>query len=448
MYDDELPLLRWIAPIGYAIGGLGMLFVWFALAHDAWRRWRTGDKPPRCPKCWYNMTGSTSLVCPECGHAAHLPGRLMMSRRRWRRACYGATLIALAVPLVRSREFFSGNWIPKLPNWVLIVLVEDPCIPNAGFRDQSLTFAQKLVQELWARYGRGELSLSQRRRVATLQFTADRPPFVLETRREWPRGSTVYFQILKQFDGAVGRTATIRVQPGFDRTLAYSEVGSWDPQYPGWWSTCMPVHENIQYHTMPLLSDVQSVDMHIDVYEENEVIWSGVVITPIELRTDPDLVIQPIRDDAIDQKLLKCCMESLRLTDDGRWIGLTPPDTPDNADITFGLKVTILDTDREVAYAELVWTTGTRSAPRDRWSQLFGGSQKTQGGRPQVWRPLSGNIDYLARDKLTDVKWTVRVNGSRDLALRDIDGKRYWFGEFTLPASYLVAESDSQLPDY
>lgn len=48
---------------------------------------------PRCPKCWYNMTGAPSLVCPECGYDARRSKALYCTRRR-RWAMVAAVLMA------------------------------------------------------------------------------------------------------------------------------------------------------------------------------------------------------------------------------------------------------------------------------------------------------------------------------------------------------------------
>ena len=46
---------------------------------------RRMDDRPRCPKCWYDMTGAPSLTCPECGHDARSVARLTKNRRSVRR---------------------------------------------------------------------------------------------------------------------------------------------------------------------------------------------------------------------------------------------------------------------------------------------------------------------------------------------------------------------------
>ncbi len=50
----------------------------------------------RCPKCWYDMTGSFEagkLVCPECGNDAETEKRLHLARRRWPRVVVALVLL-------------------------------------------------------------------------------------------------------------------------------------------------------------------------------------------------------------------------------------------------------------------------------------------------------------------------------------------------------------------
>jgi len=67
-------------PIIWAVlvlfAGLTVLLLYLGLFQDRSRG------RPRCPKCWYNMTGAPSLICPECGHDACDPKRLHRTRRR------------------------------------------------------------------------------------------------------------------------------------------------------------------------------------------------------------------------------------------------------------------------------------------------------------------------------------------------------------------------------
>lgn len=50
----------------------------------------------RCPKCWYDMRGSPTLLCPECGHEAKTEQMLLHTRRAWRRVGVGLLCAIMA----------------------------------------------------------------------------------------------------------------------------------------------------------------------------------------------------------------------------------------------------------------------------------------------------------------------------------------------------------------
>src|SRR5438309_1158927 len=54
--------LDWLLTLlGYTLAAAGALLLLWSLFHDRPKGRR------RCPRCWYDMRGVPSLLCPECG---------------------------------------------------------------------------------------------------------------------------------------------------------------------------------------------------------------------------------------------------------------------------------------------------------------------------------------------------------------------------------------------
>src|SRR6266478_5076995 len=92
------PLILW-SSLGLSLG-LILVALW-AIAIGDRARGR-----PRCPRCWYDMTGAPSPTCPECGHTARNPGDLL--RARPRRLIAAASLAAGAAPVCWITA--AGGW--------------------------------------------------------------------------------------------------------------------------------------------------------------------------------------------------------------------------------------------------------------------------------------------------------------------------------------------------
>jgi len=78
-----------------------------------------GDRPKgrrRCPKCWYDMTG-TAATCPECGRTQKHEQRFFRTRRRWRTAvaCFLVTLAGAGTAAWRAEP----KWWEHTPTIVL-----------------------------------------------------------------------------------------------------------------------------------------------------------------------------------------------------------------------------------------------------------------------------------------------------------------------------------------
>ncbi len=68
--------LWWIGAAALGLAGLSLLY--WSLLKDRARGRR------RCPKCWYNMSGTQSMRCSECGSETKSEREFRKTRRRWR----------------------------------------------------------------------------------------------------------------------------------------------------------------------------------------------------------------------------------------------------------------------------------------------------------------------------------------------------------------------------
>lgn len=103
----------------FQVSAIGVLVCAMALVFLSYRGDRSRGRQ-RCPKCWYDMSGSP-LLCPECGRPSKNPKDLLRPRRRWRgiRASLIISLIAYGLWVVP--HVVEGGAPAAIPTWALIV---------------------------------------------------------------------------------------------------------------------------------------------------------------------------------------------------------------------------------------------------------------------------------------------------------------------------------------
>ncbi|MCA9290239.1 MAG: hypothetical protein KDA25_03865 [Phycisphaerales bacterium] len=137
----------------YLIGGLLFLSlciwtVWWSLFGDRAKSRR------RCPSCWYDMSGSPSLRCSECGHVAARERDLRRTRRRWFTGAFTAVAVSLLVT-VQVHDLSTNGIAAAMPTSVLILALP---------WEQSANGAAGV--EIMRRHMRGEVSQDQWRSIA------------------------------------------------------------------------------------------------------------------------------------------------------------------------------------------------------------------------------------------------------------------------------------------
>lgn len=121
------------------------LFVW------AWR----GERPRgrrRCARCWYDMSGASSLLCPECGREAKTPADLYRPRRRRKLAALAAIAMLTAPAAWVWPRFQQGGPVAIVPSTVLIAGFEwlpQPLVYTVGAGPASALSDRADDRALW-----------------------------------------------------------------------------------------------------------------------------------------------------------------------------------------------------------------------------------------------------------------------------------------------------------
>src|SRR5687768_14108636 len=162
---------------GAALGLMALWLLYWSLFKDSSRGRR------RCPKCWYDMGGSSGLTCSECGHIARQERKLLKTRRRWRWAALGVIVASLGVTSAATPTTARHGWERIVPTTILILMMPD--LP---------TYNRRAGDELVRRLHNNDLTLWQWRWLLTRAKWARTPPWVLkvETRDAWPQSEPLY----------------------------------------------------------------------------------------------------------------------------------------------------------------------------------------------------------------------------------------------------------------
>lgn len=111
------PWWLWLA---WAAGGIlslvGLWLLYRSLLADRSR----GRK--RCPACWYDMTGTPTLTCPECGRTARSDRHLLRTRRRSARALAALLITFVGYCTLRTPALLAGRWTGLIPTSVLVLI--------------------------------------------------------------------------------------------------------------------------------------------------------------------------------------------------------------------------------------------------------------------------------------------------------------------------------------
>ncbi len=424
----------------WVLGILGLLacvaVTWWGLFGDRARGRR------RCPRCWYDLSGTTGLTCAECGHMAKRERSLHRTRRRPLSALAAALIAAIGATWAIQHAQLRG-WMSLLPTRAILL-----GLPFVGETHQGMT------TELARRIGQRGLSDAQWGSLIHRCVAGDRwaPP----ASERWERK---YGDLLQRCRGLVPEGFDLdAVLAALPARIEIEALPTWPLDAPlcvqvglhEWW----PAGTECRLHVTPAWDGAQPVTLlrtppdgrpatHPLVIETRpprgplefgvrlerklpgegsawDVVQQETFRLPVEFAGMVSEVIEPVRDKSLDEAVRSTFSQGVV-----KWSGgYSPVRVRFDPRRTFGL-----DPGTGIGASVELLHDDTLARRLDMWWRV----DRNRDGWGMGWLVAYEDIELLAGANAADGRWRLRVRSDPALALRAGEVVRCWEGEFTVP---------------
>jgi hypothetical protein len=416
--------------------GLGAAFLAVCLAVTWWGLFADRTRGRRCPRCWYDMSHTAGLVCPECGRAARDERHLRRRRRRPLPAVLAALAAAVGISWAIEHNRQRG-WPSIVPTTLLVAT-----LPVAGGGRGSV------VDEIAARAARGMITPKQWESIVARCASGDWRARPVSTR--WQDKYGPLLEVAESV--APGEVGVEGVMWGLPVWMTLRSPHPWPAGAPAclelslrhWWPEGTECRlelvprggaEPIVLHrsngrtptSYPLLVEIDSAAITRSAVEFDATLqrrrsqgapWEFVqrqtLSVPIHVDGALDAALRPVRGDALDEAMRSAFARGVI-----KWSGGPSPlrvyfepgatALPEFDDTAVGVRVEILFEDRVARRLDVWWEAGLLARSGREWGALV----------------LHEELPLLALADESDGRWRLVVRGGK--------ATRYWDGEITLP---------------
>lgn len=385
----------------------------------------------RCPRCWYDLgallplpmgegggEGSSraafaSITCPECGRVVKRERQLFRTRRRWWVVVGGMVVAMLAAAaLMTPKVRRDGVWV-VMPTWMLVTI--DESVLAGAERPVGLTkeIHARLLQPDVPDWAVERFVLGDR---CSIQFRATWPenlPLlgrIAPSRLVWDVGIREPGGPIADSTWVVMSNAAASPYPRYSYELAWADrLESFGLRGP----------------TTQLVATFGRRDAGSGRWDERVV----AIPLPVRFVATIEDAISPVRgpeaDRAVREGLALRLMEMPTSKD--LYFSARDVSRRELASVTLGLCAEVRDGEAVIGSA--------------RWWQRVDTPSSVGGVPIRLDASAPDSNSAALRRAIADAsnpRYTVRVRGDGEMALRDFDGTSYWAGEFTMPLSELI----------